>query len=185
MSTGDTLTAKEAAAALGIAVQKVYKHQKVLKASRAPDGSMVFDARTVSDIVEGRLDVGIGVRGHVTLAQLSSKTAVLVFRALKEERPLADIVIELGVLPEVVERLARAFQRMRGAIVLDGEELKRLYQHPAYMGIAPCDSSEQLLDGLLETFGGPNPEMCVQCGQHPRVLCRACKARPKPNGARR
>jgi hypothetical protein len=149
----------------------VYLYAKELHARKGVDGQHICDGHTVREVKEGRQSLRNG--SHVSAA-LAGSVASQVFTELRAGKGTIDIVIERNILPEQVERLADMFQRMNGALVISGSQLRSLYMHPAFMGAHPCPTSDALLTGLLESLGGENVEMCVRCGKRPRQFCRAC-----------
>jgi hypothetical protein len=96
------LNAKEAADALGLSLSTLYEQKKRYGGVRR-NGALMFDPVLVS----------AAAREKEARKKGDGPTAAIVFKALEEGLTEVQIVIAYGVTPDVVERLAEAYARLK------------------------------------------------------------------------
>lgn len=107
----------------------------------------------------------------------SPEDAAKTYAALKQGMSPEDIVINLGIHPHAVMAIGEDWDKMRGAITLDGAMLTQL-SRMGFDGVFPIESPEQLLEMLNEAA---KARTCEQCEKRQATTCRMCmdKARAR------
>lgn len=172
--TQTEFSAKEAAEFLGVHLATVYEKKHLLGGrKKSARGQWVFDPRKCQAVRDGSLDLEKPDKPTTALPRATpdGTLAAAVFDALKRDMPPVDIVVMLEAPPDLVQRFTRDYFRMRGALVLDSEQLAALYRLPV-VGVMPCETSHELMKLLSDSLTG---ELCQTCRRRPRVLCQVCR----------
>jgi hypothetical protein len=101
-TSGNWLTAKEAADALKLPLSTFYREKKRYGGLRR-NGALMFDPALIA----------VAVREQEAKRAGDAAFASTVFKELEAGRSEVQIVIDHGIAPEVVERLAEAYARLK------------------------------------------------------------------------
>ena len=113
----------------------------------------------------------VNVRPQEPAVVYDQEIAAKVFARLKKGEPTVDIVIELSIHPEIVDEIAKVYQRMSKTLHLDNAHRTALEKLPL-QGELPITDGDHLIRVLTQSLLAPNP--CVSCGHDKARVCARC-----------
>lgn len=99
----------------------------------------------------------------------TAEDASKVFDALDAGKTLVQCVKECMVLPEVVERIAVAYARLTGAVLLTKASMDVINELPLE-GSFPLTGEA----GVVEVLKTAAEETCTDCNKRPKTMCKVC-----------
>lgn len=99
-----------------------------------------------------------------------------VIRMLKHGRRHDDIFLETNVHPETILVIARAYERMIGAVYVTGDQMQLINELPLEGVELPIRSAKQILDAFRALADAS--KSCNVCGEEPPLgACLKCSRR--------
>jgi hypothetical protein len=134
------------------------------KASRSSTGWMIYPERYVNQIL-----AKIPAKDRVLPLGYDAEQSQNVFRMLKEGRELRDVVIETGILPDVLDEIIKAYERLTSTIFLSKATVDRL--SALFVVNFPIDGEDALMD-VVEAASSEHK--CIRCKARQGRICMGC-----------
>lgn len=111
-------------------------------------------------------------RSVIGAVAYTAEEASLVFAELEKGTPLAVIVRDKHVHPEVIEGISRIYAKLTGALFLSAASVEELNKLP-FEGTFPLTDEQGLMTMLRNAAA---ESACVSCLKQPKAICRRCVA---------
>lgn len=136
---------------------------------KAINGWLLYSETVLEKIHQRGVDKPHGNR-RVAAVVYTSNEGANVFKLLKENMPLDEIVMKTNVHPLVVQQIRKDYVAIRNEIVISIEVLEKINKLPIDTEL-PIKDDEQLLKILEELSKEPQ---CTKCNSRPKGLCTGC-----------
>lgn len=138
----------------------------VVKPIKKHDNGWCLYAESVLDKIKYR---NIGHRKNTAIVYTNDE-GIKVFKLLKQNKPLDEIIIESGVHPLAVNQILKDYCSITKQLIISTEILEKINNLPID-GELPIKYDYQLLEILSEITKEPK---CTKCGIRPKGLCTGC-----------
>jgi hypothetical protein len=168
MKNDGLITRAELAIALGVTQEYVRHKEKLGKVKPEKRGRMnqpLYNKSAIATLQEQIPVKGLGFN-RVTYGAEDAKR---VFGLIRSGTPLFDIVMELGIHPDVVQSIAYDAANMSGGLFVHGPVMK-IINELNLDGNFPLTSDDDLLEVLKSCVS----KDCSHCGKHAKSVCKHC-----------
>jgi hypothetical protein len=160
---------------LGPPKKKRGRPPKIVQNLPVPKKSIGRPSKKPSDSHLNGASSAAGFRGNLTGPIYNGETAKLVFGELEKNQSAVQIVLTLGIHPEIVKTICASYADLKGGLLLTMETKQAIEALPL-QGELPITSCSHLIKVLQKSIGVPIP--CARCGTQKARLCVGCASTP-------